>query len=157
MDNNNYATHWQYFRNFSIQSLCHFLILNNEEHSIFQKNRWCKLIKAYSLNTYWKDYEKADVLFSEIIEDPMTDLFIYERNLIYQQSLINKVQFVNKSSLPKAEKFHRVEEAAVKVFPKIKELELCNNPLARTIKELDSQMQLPIDRNYLYKTFGACK
>lgn len=153
-----YGNHWLYYRNFAVQRICHFMFLNQgDDHPIFEKNRWCKLVKAQSLSAYQKNFKDADRLFSEIVKEPMQDIYIFERMVVYQQYLINKVSYVNTLAIDKSEKQNRIRDAVVDLFPYLKELEFCNNPLARTIKELNRQIDIPIDTVYLNTQFRNCR
>ncbi|MDX1959366.1 MAG: DUF2723 domain-containing protein [Leptospiraceae bacterium] len=152
-----YKNHWQYYRNFALQSVFHYLGQEKIYHSITKKNRWCKLILAQLKNVMEKNFEEADRLFLEIIKDPMHDVYIFEKISIYRQFIINRIQRAEKENWNISEKKRYLQEAVDISFPVLKELEFCNNPLAIKIKELAQAKLVIIDSIYLEKTFPACK
>lgn len=152
-----YAKHWNYYRNFASRTLCHFLMLQGVEHSMYRTNRWCKLIKAQMLHVYNKDYSAADQLFREIISLPLTDLYIYERVSIHRQFLLNRIYWTKNKKFSQQRAKVLLQEAVELVFPIVKELEFCNNPLARNLKELYYGGMVDLDIDYLNTTFAKCK
>jgi len=151
-----YKEHWIYYRNFAAQSVCHFLLLNQLEHPIFQTNRWCKLLKAQIANVREKDYRLADKLFLEILREALDDIYIFEKISIHRQFLLNRIHWTKDDSIPENQKRILLQDAANFVFPVLSELEFCNNPLAKNLKELHQTKLISIDIDYLNKTFPAC-
>ncbi|MBL0264777.1 MAG: hypothetical protein IPQ05_13075 [Leptospiraceae bacterium] len=151
-----YKEHWIYYRNFAAQSVCHFLLLNQLEHPIFQTNRWCKLLKAQIANVREKDYRLSDKLYLEILQDPLDDIYIFEKVSIHRQFLLNRIHWTKDDSIPEKQKRILLQDAANFVFPVLSELEFCNNPLAKNLKELHQTKLISIDIDYLNKTFPAC-
>ena len=151
-----YKEHWIYYRNFATQSVCHFLLLNQLEHPIFQTNRWCKLLKAQIANVREKDYRLSDKLYLEILQDPLDDIYIFEKVSIHRQFLLNRIHWTKDDSIPEKQKRILLQDAANFVFPVLSELEFCNNPLAKNLQELHQTKLISIDIDYLNKTFPAC-
>ncbi|MCB1156863.1 MAG: DUF2723 domain-containing protein, partial [Leptospiraceae bacterium] len=157
VEKNQYKNHWQYYRNFSIQTFCHVLLLNQIEHPIFQKNRWCKLVKAQLTNLRDKNYREADSLFLQIIQDPLDDIYLFEKGEIYRQFFLNRYQMVNRPDIPLQKKKEELQKAADLSFPVLKDFAFCNNKLYHYMIELHHKKMIQIDIDYLDKTFKNCR
>ncbi len=151
-----YKHQWNYYRNFSIQSVCHYLLLNHFEHPVMNSNRWCKLIKAQFLNVRDKDFSQADKLFLEIIQDPLDDLYLFEKISIHRQFLLNRYHWFKSGTESAQNGMRLLQDAADLVFPVVSELPFCNNQLATNLKELHYANFIKIDIDYLNQKFKPC-
>lgn len=150
-----YGNTWSYHRDDIIRKFVILLYEAGRNHPAVRKHWVGKLREAGDLVAREKNFEKADRLYREIIDD-VSALFINERLGKHSLFIVNRFTWVNESSMPESEKSRLMQEAIDLSMPLVKKDPRCGNNLALLVLRISRQMPVKIDEAYFQQTFYRC-
>jgi 4-amino-4-deoxy-L-arabinose transferase-like glycosyltransferase len=151
-----YQKQWSFHRDAVIGKISKLLFEAGQYHPVLDSHLESLLIHAQIENVHYKNYQKADELFSRVIGQT-TGLYLARQLEVYRQFLVNRINWTNSADMPPARKKDLIQEAANFSFPMAKKYPFCDNVLALNLIQITRQMPIDIDEGYFRETFHDCE